>query len=75
MNINNKVIVITGGGQGLGRAIAVELAGSGAKLALIDLNEEQLKVTVGLIEQAGSTAHYYLADVTNEGEVEATLIK
>lgn len=70
MNIKNKVIVITGGGQGLGRAMAVELAQSGAKLALIDLNEEQLQTTVKLIEQLGSTAKYYLANVTNEKEVE-----
>jgi len=72
MNIQDKVIVITGGGQGLGRAMAVDLAKSGAKLALIDLNEEQLKETVSLIEQAGSSAKYYLANVTNEQEVEAT---
>jgi 3-oxoacyl-[acyl-carrier protein] reductase len=70
MNIKNKVIVITGGGQGLGRAMAFELAQSGAKLALIDLNEEQLQTTVKLIEQLGSTAKYYLANVTNEKEVE-----
>jgi len=70
MNIKNKVIVITGGGQGLGRAMAVELAQSGAKLALIDLKEEQLQTTVKLIEQLGSTAKYYLANVTNEKEVE-----
>ena len=70
MNIKNKVIVITGGGQGLGRAMAVELAQNGAKLALIDLNEEQLQTTVKLIEQLGSTAKYYLANVTNEKEVE-----
>jgi len=72
MNIQDKVIVITGGGQGLGRAMAVDLAKCGAKLALIDLNEEQLKETVSLIEQAGSSAKYYLANVTNEQEVEAT---
>jgi 3-oxoacyl-[acyl-carrier protein] reductase len=39
-------------------------------LALIDLNEEQLQTTVKLIEQLGSTAKYYLANVTNEKEVE-----
>jgi len=72
MNIKDKVIVITGGGQGLGRAMAVELAKDGAKLALIDLHEEQLKETVTLIEQAGSRAKYYLANVTNEEEVETT---
>ena len=72
MQIQDKVIVITGGGQGLGRAMAVNLASQGAKLALIDLNEELLKETVGLIEQAGSSAKYYLANVTNEAEVEQT---
>lgn len=72
MQIQDKVIVITGGGQGLGRAMAVNLASQGAKLALIDLNEELLKETVGLIEQAGSSAKYYLANVTNEVEVEQT---
>ena len=72
MNIKGKVIVITGGGQGLGRAMAVELAKDGAKLALIDLHEEQLKQTVRLIEQAGSSAKYYLANVTNEQEIETT---
>ena len=72
MNIQDKVIVVTGGGQGLGRAMAINLAQVGAKLALIDLNEDLLKETVGLIEQAGSTANYYLANVTNEQEVENT---
>lgn len=70
MNLKDKVIVITGGGQGLGRAIAINLAHCGAKLALIDLNEEQLKETVTLIEQAGSSAKYYIANVTKENDVE-----
>ncbi|OKY26229.1 SDR family oxidoreductase [Thalassotalea sp. PP2-459] len=72
MNIQDKVIAITGGGQGLGRAMAINLASSGAKLALIDLNEDLLKETVSLIESEGSTAKYYLANVTNETEVEQT---
>ncbi|WDE07489.1 SDR family oxidoreductase [Thalassomonas viridans] len=72
MNLTDKVIVITGGGQGLGRAMAVNLANAGAKLALIDLNEEQLQQSVALIEEAGSSARYYLANVTNESEVEQT---
>ena len=41
MNLNSKTIVVTGGGQGLGRAMALSLAKTGAKLALIDLNEEK----------------------------------
>lgn len=72
MNLKDKVIVITGGGQGLGREMAIEFAKAGAKLALIDLNEAQLSESVSLIEEAGSQAKYYLANVTNEAEVEAT---
>jgi 3-oxoacyl-[acyl-carrier protein] reductase len=75
MNISDKTIVITGGGQGLGRAIAVSLANYGAKLALIDLNENLLQETVALVEQAGSSARYYLANVTDESEVESTFAK
>ncbi len=75
MNLQDKVIIITGGGQGLGRAMAVHLAASGAKLALVDLNEGQLQETVALVEQAGSCAKYYLSNVANEDEVVATFSK
>ena len=71
MNVENKTIVITGGGQGLGRAIAVNLAEQGAKLALIDLDSALLQETEALIKQAGSSAKSYIANVTNESEVEA----
>ncbi len=75
MEIKDKVIVITGGGQGLGQAMAISLAQAGAKLALIDLNEDNLKESVALIKQAGSDAKYYLANVSKEEEVEATFNK
>jgi len=70
MNLQDKVIVITGGGQGLGRTMAVKFAESGATIALIDLNEELLQETVALIEAVGSKAKYYLANVSQEQEVE-----
>jgi 3-oxoacyl-[acyl-carrier protein] reductase len=72
MNLKDKVIVITGGGQGLGRTMAESFAKDGAKIALIDLNEELLQETVALIEQAGSSAKYYLANVADEAAVEQT---
>ncbi len=46
MNLKDKVIVVTGGGQGLGRAIATGLAARGAKLALVDLNQDKLDETL-----------------------------
>ena len=72
MNLENKTIVITGGGQGLGRTMAINFAQSGANIALIDLNEALLEETVALIEEKGVTVKYYLANVSNEEQVEST---
>lgn len=71
MDIKGKTIVVTGGGQGLGRAMAVFLAHSGAALALVDLNEERLAETVQLCRDAGGAAHAYLVNVAREDEVVA----
>lgn len=72
MNFQDKTIVITGGGQGLGRTMAIEFAKKGANIAVIDLGEELLAETVKLVEAAGSKAKYYIANVTVETEVEET---
>jgi 3-oxoacyl-[acyl-carrier protein] reductase len=72
MELQDKVIVVTGGGQGLGRAMAEELAKDGAKFALIDLNPELLAESVALVEAAGSQAKAYVANVSVESEVEST---
>lgn len=69
MELHSKVIVITGGGQGLGRGMAVSLAGKGAKLALIDLDQANLDETIRLCQDAGSIAKGYTANVTNQEEV------
>ena len=69
MDINGKTLIVTGGGQGLGRAMAIELAGAGANLALIDLNEEPLNEAVQLCKQAGGDARAYKGNVAIEEEV------
>ena len=46
MQLKDKIIIVTGGGQGLGRAMAEHLAAKGARLALVDLNEERLAAAV-----------------------------
>ena len=43
MDMHAKTVVVTGGGRGIGRAIALDLAERGADLALFDLNEADLK--------------------------------
>ena len=75
MDLNNKVIVITGGGQGLGRAMALSLAKKGAKLALVDLSQESLDETIAQCEAAGSEAKGYITNVSNEEDVIATFDK
>ena len=69
MNLKDKVIVITGGGQGLGRAMALFLAEKGAKPALIDMNPVALDETVGLCLEKGVEARAYVANVADEASV------
>ena len=73
MEIAGKTVAITGGGRGLGRAMAVEFAKKGAVLALIDLNEADLAETRSLCTAIGSTARTYTCNVTNEDAVSATM--
>ena len=46
MNLNDKVVIITGAGSGIGRATAIAFSNWGCKLALIDKNEDTLNETV-----------------------------
>jgi len=70
--MNDKVVLITGSAQGIGKAIALKFAKEGSKIALNDISfqEENLKKTKEEIEKLGTEAKYYLADVTKYEEVE-----
>lgn len=70
MDLKDKVIVITGGGRGLGRAMALDLADRGAKLALVDVNQENLDTTIDLCAEKKAQARGYIADISNEAAVE-----
>ncbi len=69
MQLTDKVIIITGGCQGLGRSMAEYFAGKGAKLALVDLNQEKLDDTVAACKAKGVEARAYLCNVANEEQV------
>lgn len=69
MELNNKVIIVTGGGQGLGRAMGEYLAAKGAKLALVDLNQARLDEAVAACKAAGGDARAYVCNVANEEQV------
>lgn len=72
MDIKDKVIAVTGGGQGLGRSMALSLAAKGARLALLDLNQTKLDEAVELCKKAGGDARAYMANVAKEEDVVAT---
>ena len=72
MELKAKTIVITGGGRGLGAAMAARLAASGCKLALVDLDEAALKETAEACRETGADdVRIYTANVAVESEVEA----
>ena len=73
MQIKGKTVVITGGGRGLGRAMALEFATRGGHLALLDLNLADLEETRRLCAEHGVTARTYTCNVTSEDAVIATM--
>lgn len=68
MKIQGKVIVVTGGASGLGAATATHLVDQGAKVILVDMNQEQGNA---LQQQLGEQAEFVQLDVTDEQAVEA----
>ena len=66
MELTNKVALITGGASGLGLATAEALIKSGAKVMLLDLNEDNAKAAS---ESLGENASYAIANVTEFLEV------
>lgn len=67
----NQVCMITGGGRGIGAAIARYLAARGAKLALVDVGAEALAKTAAELEQSGAQVHTGMVDITRAGDVQS----
>ncbi len=67
--LKGKTALVTGASRGLGKAIALAMAGAGAKIALVARDEALLNQAVQQIEGAGSEAALFLADVSDEAQV------
>jgi len=72
ISFKDKVVLITGSSQGLGKAIALKFASLGANIALNDIaaQEEKLKKLKEEIEKNNVRAEYFLADVSKLDQVE-----
>lgn len=71
MKLEGKVIVITGGGSGMGREIALQLLKKGAKVAIADINEESMAETVKLAGGSNNNISTHVLNIANREAVEA----
>lgn len=70
MQLTNKVALITGGGRGIGRAIAIGYADEGAKVVISARSQEQLDEVANVISAQGGDVFAVHADLRNRAEVE-----
>ena len=71
MRVNNKSIIVTGAGSGIGEGIARRLAAEGAQVVVNDINVAMGEKVVAAIVKAGGIASFFKADVTKSAEVKA----
>src|SRR5580700_6807357 len=71
MTLSNRVALVTGASQGIGRACALKLAASGAAVAVAARNQEKLNELVREIEASGGKASAFPLDVADEEQVKA----
>ena len=75
MRLDGKVAVITGGGRGIGRAIALRFAAAGASVVISGTSAEALEQTARELEAGGARAIRVIADVADETAVEQLIAR
>src|SRR5712692_367144 len=72
-SFDGKVAIVTGGGNGIGRACALELAAGGASVVVADVREKDAAAVEAELRAAGSRAAAVACDVSREADVEAVV--
>ena len=67
--LEDRTAIVTGGGSGIGRAIALRFARAGARVAVVDISAEAAEETARAIEGSGGTATHVPCDVSRQQEV------
>lgn len=75
MRLKDKVAIVTGGGSGIGQAIALAYAAEGAKVVIADVNRDGAEGTAGQITSAGGEALAVPVDVSDKAQVVAMVDK
>ncbi|HGN1706242.1 TPA: acetoin reductase [Providencia rettgeri] len=73
MALNNKVVLVTGAAQGIGRSIALRLAKEGADIALVDLKKDKLEDVAKEIAALGRKVSTFAADISQRDQVFAAV--
>ncbi len=73
LSLAGRVAIVTGGGGGIGRAIALSFAGAGAKIVIADIIPERCEETAQRVLDMGSAALPYPTDMSNPDQVEAMI--
>jgi 3-oxoacyl-[acyl-carrier protein] reductase len=71
MRLRDKVAIVTGGGRGIGRAIARRFAQEGARVVIADVETEAGQATCAEIKEAGGQAYFHYTDVGDRAQVDA----
>lgn len=72
-DLTDQVALVTGASQGIGRAVAIELACNGARVACVARSADKLQETVSAIVAQGGTAQPFACDVRDKDSVEQTV--
>jgi NAD(P)-dependent dehydrogenase (short-subunit alcohol dehydrogenase family) len=72
-NLKDRIAVVTGAGSGIGRAIALELAGAGMHVVVADIDESRLAVVAAEVQALGRRAHCVVTDVRELAALERLL--
>jgi 3-oxoacyl-[acyl-carrier protein] reductase len=73
LDLRGRRVLVTGGGQGVGRAIALGFAAAGADVVVNDVSQERAEAVAGVVVERGGSADTCVFDVTDFGQVRSAI--